>query len=136
MGTPYDPSPRWSSASSTSCSNSPKASLVMSRLVESRQIKHTMLLIRPGATLVHMALVTIRKASPLDAAAIAAVVEVIAAERVHSAIDRAWTVDEEAGYLAGQSAREAIHVAVDATQRVVGFQSLDRWSAQLGSMAH
>jgi RimJ/RimL family protein N-acetyltransferase len=83
-----------------------------------------------------MALVTIRKASPLDAAAIAAVVEVIAAERVHSAIDRAWTIDEEAAYLAGQSSREAIHVAVDATQRVVGFQSLDRWSAQLGSMAH
>jgi ribosomal protein S18 acetylase RimI-like enzyme len=83
-----------------------------------------------------MPLVTIRRASPMDAAAIAAVVEVIAAERVHSAIDRAWTVEEEARYLASLSSREALHVAIDTAQRIVGFQSLDRWSPLLDSMAH
>jgi ribosomal protein S18 acetylase RimI-like enzyme len=80
--------------------------------------------------------VTIRRASPTDAAAIAAVVEVIAAERVHSAIDRAWTIEEEARYLASLSLREALHVAVDPAQGIVGFQSLDRWSPLLDSMAH
>jgi ribosomal protein S18 acetylase RimI-like enzyme len=81
-------------------------------------------------------LVIVRKASPRDAAAIAAVVEVIAAERVYSAIDRAWTIAEEERYLASLSPREAVHVAIDQTQRVVGFQVLDRWSPLLGSMAH
>ena len=56
---------------------------------------------------------TIRRASPADASGIAAVIEVVAAERVYSAIDRAWTVDEERQYLASLSPREAIHVAVD-----------------------
>ncbi len=72
----------------------------------------------------------------MDAAAIAAVVEVIAAERVHSAIDRAWTIEEEARYLASLSSREALHAAVDAAQGIVGFQSLDRCSPGLHSMAH
>ena len=72
----------------------------------------------------------------MDAVAIAAVVEVIAAERVHSAIDRAWTIEEEARYLASLSSREALHVAVDPAQGIVGFQSLDRWSPLLDSMAH
>ena len=62
-------------------------------------------------------------------------VETISAERIHSAIDRAWTIEEEARYLASLSPREAIHVAVDAARGIVGFQSLDLWS-QLDSMAH
>jgi len=60
----------------------------------------------------------------------------IAAERIHSAVDRAWTVDEEERYLASLSAREALHVAIDAANGIVGVQSLDRWSGQLASMAH
>jgi len=61
---------------------------------------------------------------------------VIASERIHSAIDRAWTAEEERRYLESLSAREAIHVAVDTDDRIVGLQVLDRWSAVLGSMAH
>jgi ribosomal protein S18 acetylase RimI-like enzyme len=80
--------------------------------------------------------VIIRRASPTDAAGIAAVVEVIAAERVHSAIGRPWTIEEETRYLASLSSREAFHVAVDDAQGIVGFQSLDRWSPLLDSMAH
>lgn len=79
---------------------------------------------------------TIRRASAADAAGIAAVLEVIAAERVHSAIDRAWTVAEERRYLKSLSPREAIHVAVDDVQGIVGLQILDVWSPVLNSMAH
>jgi RimJ/RimL family protein N-acetyltransferase len=64
------------------------------------------------------------------------VLAVIAAERIHSAIDRAWTVDEERRYIQSLSPREAVHVAVDDTQGVVGLQILDLWSPILNSMAH
>jgi ribosomal protein S18 acetylase RimI-like enzyme len=78
----------------------------------------------------------IRRASPEDATGIAAVLETIAAERIHSAIDRAWTIEEERHYLESLSPREALHVAVDAVRGTVGFQSLDLWSPLLTSMAH
>jgi ribosomal protein S18 acetylase RimI-like enzyme len=77
----------------------------------------------------------IRPAVPDDAAAIASVLATVAAERVHSAIDRAWTVEQERSYLESLSPREAIHVAVNARSEIVGLQVLDRWSA-LESMAH
>jgi ribosomal protein S18 acetylase RimI-like enzyme len=82
------------------------------------------------------AMTEIRRAEPSDAPGIAAVLEVIASERIHSAIDRAWTVEEERRYLESLSTREAIHVAVDPEDRIVGLQVLDRWSPVLGSMAH
>jgi len=78
----------------------------------------------------------IRRAVPTDAAGIAAVLAVIAAERIHSAIDRAWTVEEERRYLESLSPREVLHVAIDASQGIVGLQSLDLWSPLLNSMAH
>ena len=62
--------------------------------------------------------------------------EVIASERIHSAIDRAWTVEEERRYIESLSPRETIHVAVDDGHGIVGLQVLDRWSPVLGSMAH
>jgi ribosomal protein S18 acetylase RimI-like enzyme len=79
---------------------------------------------------------TIRRAVPEDASGIAAVLEVIASERIHSAIDRAWTVEEERRYIESLSPRETIHVAVDDAHGIVGLQILDRWSPVLGSMAH
>jgi ribosomal protein S18 acetylase RimI-like enzyme len=78
---------------------------------------------------------TIRRALPSDAAGIVAVLEVVSAERIHSAIDRVWTVEEERSYLTSLSAREAIHVALAGQQIIVGIQILDRWSP-LGTMAH
>jgi ribosomal protein S18 acetylase RimI-like enzyme len=78
----------------------------------------------------------IRKASPPDASGIVAVIEVVASERVHSAIDRAWTVEQETQYLGSLSRREALHVAVDDQAGIIGFQSLDLWSSLLPSMAH
>jgi ribosomal protein S18 acetylase RimI-like enzyme len=79
---------------------------------------------------------TIRRAVPEDAAAIAAVIDVIARERIHSAIDRAWSAEDERRYLDALSPREAVHVAVDAVNGIVGLQILDRWSAFLSSMDH
>ena len=78
----------------------------------------------------------IRKASPLDAAGIVAVLEVVVSERIHSAIDRPWTVGQEARYLESLSGREAFYVAVNEKAGIIGFQSLDLWSPVLSSMAH
>jgi len=64
------------------------------------------------------------------------VLDVVAAERTHSAIDRAWTVEEEQRYLTALSPREAVHIAVDGTGVIIGVQTLDRWSSALDSMAH
>lgn len=83
-----------------------------------------------------MTALEIRRASPRDAAGIVAVLETVAAERIHSAIDRVWTVNQEMRYLESLSPREAFHVAVDVAQGIVGFQSLDLWLPQLTSMAH
>lgn len=78
----------------------------------------------------------VRKATPEDAAAIASVLERVAAERVHSAIDRAWPPAEQRRFMESLSQREAFHVAVDARGDVIGYQSLDRYSSVLTSMAH
>jgi ribosomal protein S18 acetylase RimI-like enzyme len=60
----------------------------------------------------------------------------VVAERVHSAIDRVWSIEQEQRYVESLSAREMIHVAADDVEGVVGLQILDRWSAVLDSMAH
>jgi len=83
-----------------------------------------------------MAAPQIRRASPVDATGIVAVLEVIAAERIYSAIERVWSVEQEARYIESLSSREVLHVAVDVEQGIVGFQSLDLWSPLLTSMAH
>ena len=78
---------------------------------------------------------SVRTATPDDASAVAAVLQAVVAERVHSAIDRAWTVEEERAYLISLSSREVVHVAIDDIDGIVGLQVLDRWST-LDSMAH
>jgi ribosomal protein S18 acetylase RimI-like enzyme len=83
-----------------------------------------------------MSTLNVRIASPQDAAGIVKVVETVASERVHSAIEHAWTVEQEAQYLKSRSPREALHVAVDEAGGIVGFQSLDMWSPLFPSMAH
>jgi ribosomal protein S18 acetylase RimI-like enzyme len=64
------------------------------------------------------------------------VLQVIVSERVHSAIGRAWTSEEERAYLESLSSREVVHVVIDGSAGVVGLQVLDRWSPSLDSMAH
>ena len=67
----------------------------------------------------------IRRAVPQDAAGIVAVLEVIAAERSHSAIDHVWTIEDERRYLEALSPREAVQVAVDRAHGIVGLQILE-----------
>ena len=77
-----------------------------------------------------------RKAVPPDATGVVTVLEAVTAERIHSAIDQVWTVEQETHYLESLTPREVFHVAVDAGAGIVGFQSLDLWSSVLSSMAH
>jgi len=79
---------------------------------------------------------SIRRASAQDAAGIVAVLEGIAAERVYSAIDQPWNVNQQRLYLDSLSRREAFHVAISASGEISGYQSLDRYSPFLTSMAH
>ena len=53
----------------------------------------------------------IRRASVHDAEAIARVLDAVVGERIHSAIERAWTAAEQRTYLASLSTREVFHVA-------------------------
>jgi RimJ/RimL family protein N-acetyltransferase len=78
----------------------------------------------------------IRRATADDAGALVSVLERVVAERVHSAIDRAWPPDQQRRYLESLSSREAFHVAIAASGAVIGYQSLDLYSRILGSMAH
>jgi ribosomal protein S18 acetylase RimI-like enzyme len=79
--------------------------------------------------------IRIRRATAADATGISEVMAIVAAERIHSAIDQAWTAEEEAEYLRALSTRETLHVAIDDEDRIVGFQSLDLWS-HIPSMSH
>jgi RimJ/RimL family protein N-acetyltransferase len=83
-----------------------------------------------------MSLFQVRRATVDDADPIASVLTSVVSERVHSAIDRAWTADQQRSYLESLSSREVFHVATAAAGNVIGYQSLDRYSAILPSMAH
>jgi L-amino acid N-acyltransferase YncA len=79
--------------------------------------------------------IVIRHATVDDAAGISAVWEAIVAEKIYSAVDRAFTPQEERAYLTGLSERESLFVADDAG-RIVGFQSLDKWSSFMTATSH
>ena len=78
----------------------------------------------------------IRRATVEDAEGVASVLRSVVSERVHSAIDRAWTADQQRSYLESLSSREAFHVAIAASGTIIGYQSLDLYSPVLPSMAH
>jgi len=62
--------------------------------------------------------------------------DAVVSERAYSAIDRAWTADQERRYLESLSGREAFHVAVADSGLVVGCQSLELYSTVLTTMSH
>lgn len=78
----------------------------------------------------------IRRATVADADGIATVLRSVVSERVHSAIDRAWSADQQRSYLQSLSSREAFHVAIAAAGSTIGYQSLDLYSPILPSSAH
>jgi L-amino acid N-acyltransferase YncA len=82
------------------------------------------------------AVIQVRRAVADDADGIANVMHAVVAQRVHSAIDRAWSPEEERRYLESLSSREAFHVAIADSGLVVGCQSLERYSSMLTTMSH
>ena len=78
----------------------------------------------------------VRRATAEDAAGIAGVLKRVVSERVHSAIDCAWPIDQQRAYLQSLSNREVFHLGVAASGEIIGYQSLDRYSSVLSSMAH
>src|SRR5215470_9875272 len=77
----------------------------------------------------------VRRATPDDAGGIAALMAVVVAERIHSAIDRAWTIEEERKYLESLGPREVVFVAVRASGEICGCQNVATHSG-MASMAH
>jgi len=80
--------------------------------------------------------ITIRRATPDDAASIAAIWNAIVAEKTYSAVDRPFTVEGEGEYLQSLSASEGLFLVETAKPQVLGFQSLDRWTKLFHSMDH
>jgi ribosomal-protein-alanine N-acetyltransferase len=78
----------------------------------------------------------IRRATADDADGVAMVLRSVVSERVHSAIDAAWTPEQQRSYLESLSSREAFHVAIAPSGNIIGYQSIDLFSPVLPSMAH
>jgi ribosomal protein S18 acetylase RimI-like enzyme len=78
----------------------------------------------------------IRRASEADAEGIIAILEGIASERIYIAINKPWSADQQRQYLHSLSAREAVHIAVDEREGIIGYQTLELWAPTLDSMAH
>ncbi|MBZ5636537.1 MAG: hypothetical protein LAO55_25720 [Acidobacteriia bacterium] len=57
-----------------------------------------------------------------------AVLEGIASERIHTAINNPWSAGQQRRYLMSLSAREVIHVAEAGPEGVIGYQTLDLWA--------
>ena len=80
--------------------------------------------------------IRIRRATGNDSVQIVAIWQKIAAERIHSAIDVPWTVEDERKYIDSLSPREVVHLATTEAGEIVGFQSLDLWEPTITSMKH
>ena len=78
----------------------------------------------------------VRRATTQDAAGISNVLQAIVSERVHSAIEQAWTPEEEQSYMMALSDRQAFHVAIASSGELIGYQVLDPYSSLLTSMGH
>jgi len=79
--------------------------------------------------------VNVRRATPADAEVISVVWEVVCAERIYTAVNRAFTPQQERDYIGSLSDREGILLA-EVDNRVVGFQSLDLWAKYTDSFDH
>jgi ribosomal protein S18 acetylase RimI-like enzyme len=79
--------------------------------------------------------ITIRRATPEDAEDIAAIWDVVCAERVYTAVNRPFSPDMEREYIASLSDREGVFVA-EAEGRMIGFETLDQWVKYTDSFDH
>jgi L-amino acid N-acyltransferase YncA len=74
------------------------------------------------------ATVSLRRATPDDAAGVAAVLNAVIEGGRHSLLDTPFSVADERAFIAGLSARAFIHVA-EAGAVIVGFQTVEPWNA-------
>ena len=79
--------------------------------------------------------VSIRRATPDDAPSIVAIWQTIATEKIYSAIDRPFTLEQEHEYIASLTEREGVFLA-ECDGRVIALQSLDLWARFIRSMDH
>jgi ribosomal protein S18 acetylase RimI-like enzyme len=79
--------------------------------------------------------ITVRRATIDDAEAISSIWEVVCAERIYTAVNRAFTPQQERDYITSLSERESMFL-VDVDGRVVGFQALDLWAKYTDSFDH
>src|SRR5258708_24558066 len=68
--------------------------------------------------------ITIRRATPDDAASIGVVLQAIVGEKVYSAIDSPFTLEQEHEYLKSLSTREGVFLAETTDRQVSGFPCL------------
>ena len=79
--------------------------------------------------------ITIRRATIDDAEAISSIWKVVCAERIYTAVNRAFTPQQERDYITTLSERESIFLA-DVDGRIVGFLALDLWAKYTDSFDH
>ena len=70
----------------------------------------------------------VRRATPADAAGVAAVLNAVIAGGRHSLLDTQFSVAEERAFIESLPARGFIHVAEVRGRGVVGFQTVEPWS--------
>jgi L-amino acid N-acyltransferase YncA len=72
--------------------------------------------------------ISIRRATPDDAAGVAAVLNGVIAGGRHSLLDTPFTVDEERAYIEALPERSFLHVAEAAGSGIVAFQTVIPWN--------
>ncbi|MHA2181026.1 MAG: N-acetyltransferase family protein [Promethearchaeota archaeon] len=78
---------------------------------------------------------SIRKASIADAETISSIWEVICTERIFTAVNKAFTPQQEREYISSLSDREGIFIA-ELENQIIAFQSLDLWAKFTDSFDH
>lgn len=79
--------------------------------------------------------VLIRKATSEDAKEISEIWTIICSERIYTAVNKPFTVEQEEAYINSLSEREGIFLAINESQ-IIGFQSLDIWEKFTDSFSH
>ena len=78
--------------------------------------------------------IIIRKATIDDAESITDIWKIICDERIYSAIDEPFSLEEEKRYLSSLSDREGVFLAI-VDGKIVGFQTLDLWAKYANSFS-
>ena len=79
--------------------------------------------------------ILIRKAKAQDAKEISEIWTIICSERIYTAVNKPFTVEQEEVYINSLSEREGIFLAIKENQ-IIGFQSLDTWAKFTDSFSH